>query len=225
MPGIRRKPHAHLLSALAVAMLATLALGAGTAQAHEWIIKGTPLSKLGGKAALTGKSSEPINFNWPTLEGDFSWRCNSASESATAETGGVSQATIQFKECAFLKVPKVCHMNSVVETTVSTKVAEVTFEGKPTTFEVYSTLSGKGLKVEIQGAECSIAPYTWEFNGSFASRFDGLERISQPRTFSKANQVGGGFLLGPTAAPLYIEGGWSEALGVGPWLGAPWLLN
>ena len=66
----------------------------------------------------------------------------------------MSQATIQFKECAFTKVPKVCHMNSVVETTVSTKVAEVTFEGKPTTFEVYSTLAGKGLKVEIQGAEC-----------------------------------------------------------------------
>jgi len=225
MSVIRRKPRAPLLSALAVAVLAMLALGAGTAQAHEWTIKGAPLSEQGGKMGISGKSSEPINFNWSALEGDFSWRCNSATESATAEVGGVSQATIQFSECAFTKAPSVCRMNSVVETTVSTKVAEVTFEGKPTAFEVYSTLSGKGLKIEVQGAECSIAPLTWEFNGSFASRIDGLERIFQPRTFSRANQVGGGFLLGPSAGPLYIEGGWSEAIASGPLLGYPWLLS
>jgi hypothetical protein len=225
MPVHRRKLRVRLLPALCVAALAVLALGAGTAQAHEWTVKGTPLSKQGGKMGISGKSSESINFNWSALEGNFSWRCNSATESATAEVGGVSQATIRFSECAFTKVPKVCHMNSVVETTVSTKVAEVTFEGKPTTFEVYSTLSGKGLKVEIQGAECSIAPNTWELNGSFASRIDGVERISQPRTFSKANQVGGGFLLGPAPGPLYIEGGWSEAVAPGPLLGYAWLLS
>ena len=225
MPVIRRKPRARVFSALGVVVLAMLALGAGTAQAHEWTVKGIPLSKQGGKMGIAGKSSEPINFNWSALEGAFSWRCNKATESATAEVGGVSQATIQFSECAFVKAPKVCHMNSVVETTVSTKVAEVTFEGKPTAFEVYSTLSGKGLKVEVLGAECSIAPLTWEFNGSFASRIDGVERISQPRTFSKANQVGGGFLLGPAAGPLYIEGGWSEAIAPGPLLGYPWLLS
>ena len=225
MPVTRRKPRVRLLSVLGVVVVAVLALGAGTAQAHEWTVKGIPLSKQGGKMGISGTSSEPINFNFSALEGNFSWRCNSATESATAETGGVSQATIQFKECAFLKVPKVCHMNSVVETTVSTAVAEVTFEGKPTPFEVYSTLSGKGLKVEISGAECTLAPQTWEFNGSFASRIDGVERISQPRTFSKANQVGGGFLLGPKTGPLYIEGGWSEAVAPGPLLGYAWLLS
>ncbi len=221
MPVIRRKPRARLLSALCVAALATLALGAGTAQAHEWIIKGTPLSKLGGKTGITGKSSESLFFRWAAVEESFNWRCNSATETGTAETGGVSQATIQFSGCGFVKNLEPCHIGSVIETTVSTKVVEVTVEGKPRTYEVYSTLPSKGLKVKVMGESCVLAPQTWEFNGSFASPIDGVERISQPRTFSKANQLQSGSLLGPASGPLYIEGGWSETLASG----ASWLLN
>lgn len=221
MPVTRRKPRARLLSALGVALLATLALGAGTAQAHEWIIKGTPLSKLGGKTGITGKSSESIFFRWAAVEESLNWSCKTATESGTAETGGVSQATIQFSGCAFVKEHEPCHISSVNETTVSTKVVEVMSEGKLKTYEVYSTLPGKPLKVQVLGATCILAPQTWEFSGSFASPLDGLERIAQPRTFSKVNQLQSGSLLGPASGPLYIEGGWSETLA----LGGLWLLN
>jgi hypothetical protein len=209
-----------LLSALGLAVLAMLALGASTAQAHEWTFKGTPLSKLGGKTSITGKSAEPIYFNWSSVDPNFTWGCGSVTESGTAETGGVSQATLQFSGCGFVGFfAGRCNISQVGKTTVSTKVVEVTVEGKPKTYEVYTTLAGKPLEFQIQGPECILGTQTWPFSGSFASQIDGVERASQPKTFSKANQVQGGFLFHGGSAPLYIEGGWSETLGIeGNWL-------
>lgn len=222
MPVTRRKLRVRLLPALCVVALAVLALGAGTAQAHEWTIKGTPLSKQGGKMGISGKSgSEPINFHWTALEGMFSWSCKGATESGTIETGGVSQATLQFTGCAFVKPLGSCVIYPTLEATVSTKVVEVV-EGKTTkVYEAYSTAAGKGLLVKVEGRECPIAPQTWEFKGTFASLIDGVERLSQSKAFSEANQVKGGFAFMGGSAPVYIEGGWNETVASG----FPWLLS
>jgi hypothetical protein len=213
MPVNRRKLRVRLLPALCVAALAVLALGAGTAQAHEWTVNGSPLSKQGGKMGISGKSgSEPINFHWTALEGIFSWSCKGASESGTIETGGVSQATLQFTSCGFVKPLGTCHINPTMEATVSTKVVEVV-EGKSTkVYEAYTTAAGKGLLVKVEGRECMLAPQTWEFKGTFASLIDGVERLSQPKAFSEANQAKGGFAFMGGSAPVYIEGGWNETL-------------
>jgi hypothetical protein len=216
-----------MLSVLGVALLATFALGVGTAQAHEWNIKGIPLSKWPStKTSIAGSSSETILFNWSALEGSLNWRCATPTESGTIEVGGVSQVTIGFGTCKFVAAGLApCTITSISKPKVSTKVAEVTVEGKPRTYEVYTTLAGNAFEFTIRGESCTIAGgMPWAFSGSFAAQLDGVERVSQPKAFSKANQVQGGFLLGQSKTPLYMEGSWNETLG-GEQKGLAWLLN
>lgn len=215
-----------MASMLGAAVLVTLALGAASAQAHEWHIEGTPLAKLGGEAEIAGESeSGPIEFNWDVLEGELNWTCEEEKESGTIEAGGVGHATIEFRNCAFVHNLGRCYLNPTMEVTVNLGAVEVETGGETKTYVAYTTPKGEAMEVFVEGAECALAPQTWSFAGTFASEFaPEEERVLQPRVFSEAEQIEGGFRFGPAAGPLVIDGEWSEHL-VGPYEGELWSLS
>lgn len=166
------------LAVALVALCGILFLSAGRAQAHEWKVNGSTLSKLEIKEQPFSISGVPINFVWTFGEVTFRWTCELNSEKGVLTQEGKGTVTLKFQPC-FLQEPSEATGCKIVQVAGTGAVKFELVESESVLYEKFTPVGAKLFEFQITG--CMIFS-KFPIEGSFAVKAKSLfeEKVEQP---------------------------------------------
>src|SRR5262245_29914034 len=157
-----------------------LFLAAGRAQAHEWKVNGSTLTKLEIKEQPFAVSGVPINFVWSFEGVTFRWTCEMSSEKGVLTQEGKGTVTLKFQPC-FLQEPSEATGCKIVQVAGTGAVKFELVESGSVLYEKFAPVGTKLFEFQITGTGCMIFT-KFPIEGSFALKLKSLfeEKVEQP---------------------------------------------
>ncbi len=200
------------IARVAVALLAATALAgsaASAAQAHEWTIEGSSLTKLGiVNQAVTNTPSSSLEISSTLFGTPFHVTCQMTFGSSTIVPGGTGTTRIQLSMCGGGGIG--CEFRSKENPALSGELIEV----GGVLYEKFAPVSGKNLfNFEVAGTSCVLKGEV-PFQGNFAARIASPKSSLTSHSFELSTAIntaaGANFHWGSEAAGM--NGGFTSVL-------------